>query len=357
MLRPLLIIGVVFVHIDGISDKPSEIVPTLFNWFAAFFKNGIFRGTVPTMSLIAGFLLFSAELDRSPTRLYKKKFMTLVIPFVIFNIFCFAFMATTNATLGATSPTVAILQQSMPEVLLTTFGIYEYPLNGPLHFVRDMIVTVMLVPILSYLIRHAPWLGLFTLAAFFGADMDGALIFRWTSLILFYIGGVAAVYKWNLLSLDKYSKPCLLILVIMCIVIIGFRIDDNTILVMTAPFLIWSAVTMLDNTKIQGWALDFSKYSFFIFVTHMPLLGLLWWATTHHARWIPYAIYWFAAPLLTVSLLKIIYDAASRYIPAVFNFAIGSRSAKPAFRERRMTSRPADAPVYSPEFRLTLTNS
>ncbi|WP_426189174.1 hypothetical protein [Massilia sp. DWR3-1-1] len=58
LLRPLLIIGVVFVHTSGISDMPSQLDPNFFNANTAFFKNGVFRGTVPTMSLIAGFLLF-----------------------------------------------------------------------------------------------------------------------------------------------------------------------------------------------------------------------------------------------------------------------------------------------------------
>lgn len=96
MLRPLLIIGVVFVHIQGISDVPSEIGVGVFEWIAAFFKNGFFRATVPTMSLISGFLLFSSDIVKYPRRLFEKKFSTLVIPFLIFNLYALGVMSGMN---------------------------------------------------------------------------------------------------------------------------------------------------------------------------------------------------------------------------------------------------------------------
>jgi succinoglycan biosynthesis protein ExoH len=356
-LRPLLIVGVVFVHVSGLADKPSEIDPTLFNLFASFFKNGIFRGTVPTMSLIAGFLLFNAGLDQHPSKLFRKKFMTLVIPFVIFNLVCLAFMMAMNAVFGMVFPALPDLRQPMHAVLSRIFGLHDYPINAPLHFVRDMIVTMMLVPVLGKMIRYAPMIGLVALAIIFGTNQDGDLIFRASSLLLFYIGGVAAVYKWNVLALDRYAGVSLLLLLVICAATIGLRFDNNTVLVMTAPFLIWSSVALLRHSWIEVFALRVSKYSFFIFAAHMPLLGLTWWATVNYARWIPYPLYWMLTPILIVTFLKKTYDAAMYIVPTAFNFAIGARATVPVFEERRKTYRPNNAPVYSPETRMRLTHS
>lgn len=357
MLRPLLIIGVVFVHIAGISDHPSEITPSLFNWFAAFFKNGVFRGTVPTMSLISGFLLFSAGLDQSPLRLFKKKFATLAIPFLIFNIYCFLFMAGMNLGFGSVFPGLPILNQSIGHFIAVIFGLTGYPINGPLHFVRDMMVAIALVPLLSVILRNCPWIGLIFLVIFFGTNMDGTLIFRASSLILFYIGGAAAIYNWNLLALDKHAKGCLVLFMAACLIIIGFRIDDNTFLVTVAPFLIWPSAALLKNTKVEAWAIGFCRYSFFIFAAHMPIIMSSWWVVTHHARWIPYPVYWFAAPISTVMLLKLIYDIAMKVTPEAFSFLIGSRADRPLFVDRRSVRRPVDAPVYSQEMRQSLKRS
>jgi succinoglycan biosynthesis protein ExoH len=357
MLRPLLIIGVVFVHIAGISDKPSEITPGLFNWFAAFFKNGFFRGTVPTMSLISGFLLFNAGLDQSPKTLFKKKLATLAIPYIIFNAYCLLFMAGMNAAFGPVFPSLMSLQQSSAHLVGAFFGLTDYPLNSPLHFVRDMMVAIMLVPVLGIFLRHAPLPGLGALAVIFGLDLDGPLIFRASSLLLFYIGGAAAVHRWNLLALDKYAKACLAAFIVVCVVTVGGRIDDNTCLVAVSPFLIWPAASLLRKTRLEAWAIGFCKYSFFIFAAHMPIIGTAWWAVTHHARSIPYPVYWFAAPVLCILLLKLVYDAALKIAPDAFNYIIGARATTPAFVDRRRAARPFNAPVYSPEVRLALQQS
>lgn len=357
VLRPILIMGVVLVHVSGSADNPAKMDHSIFNFFASFFQNGLFRGTVPTMSLIAGFLIFQAKLDQYPADLFRKKFTTLVIPFIIFNLLCLGFMVAVNSLLGPVFPNLPDLHDSLHQIVSTIFGFYSYPIDVPLHFVRDMIVTVAMVPLLGYMIRRAPALGLLGLVAIFGLDFDGHLIFRASSLILFYIGGIAAVYEWNLLFLDKYAKQSALLLLAICAATIGLHFSDNSILVMTAPFLIWSSVSLLKNTRIEAWAVRFSKYSFFIFAAHMPLLSLSWWATTHHARWIPYPLYWMLAPVVVVAFLKMVYDIAGRTMPKAFNFAIGARAAVRAYEERRKTYRPANAPVYSPELRLTLANS
>jgi succinoglycan biosynthesis protein ExoH len=357
MLRPILIMGVVLVHVSGDAGNSTSMDHSIFNFVASFFQNGLFRGTVPTMSLIAGFLVFHANLDQYPGALFRKKFMTLVIPFVIFNLLCLAFMVATNALLGPVFFIFPHSQNLLHQIVPSIFGFYDYPIDGPLHFVRDMIVTVGMVPLLGYMIRHAPVLGLLALVTVFGMNFDGYLIFRASSLILFYIGGVAAVHQWNLLFLDKYAKPGVALLLIICAVTTGLRFTDNTVLVITAPFLIWSSASLLKNTRIEAWAVRFSKYSFFIFAAHMPLLALSWWVTTHHIRWIPYPVYWLLAPIGVIAFLKIMYDVAIRIMPKAFNFALGARASIRVYDERRKTYRPAGAPVYSPELRLALIHS
>lgn len=356
MLRPLLIIGVVFVHIAGISDLPSQLVPGAFNWFAAVFKNGVFRGTVPTMSLISGYLLFNAKLDKTPQKLFVKKLSTLLVPFIIFNIYYFLFMVGIKSTIGLEFPNLNNLQKIPLDLLLSIFGIIEIPINGPLHFVRDMMVAVMLVPLLSIFLRKSPWLGLLLLIAIFGTDMDGLLVFRASSLILFYIGGAAAVYNWNVLALDKYAKPFLAIFMAACLATIAFQIDDNTILVTASPFLIWPAASLLRNSRLEAWAIRFCKYSFFIFVAHMPIMETLWFGVLHYARWIPYPVYWFAAPVATVAILKVTYDFSMKIAPRSFNFIIGARADKPIVVDRRRAPRAVGASVYSPEMRLAMAN-
>lgn len=352
LLRPILIVGVVFLHVPGVPTNPSELNPTLANLIVAFFQNGVFRGTVPTMSLIAGYLLFSAGLDQAPRKLLTKKFMTLLVPFVIFNLACFAFMEAMNQVLGDVFPWLAKVKHSVPTLIDPIFGLSGMPIDGPLHFVRDMIVAILLAPAFGVAIRRAPWAGGAAIVLIFGSDLDGHLILRASSLLLFYIGGVMAVYQWNLAALDRYAEPLLALFFGLCAAVIVFRIDNNVVLVMVAPFLIWPSVALLQNAAIAPAIRNFSKYSFFIFSAHMPILYLTWWAVDRHARWIPYPVYWVLAPICVIALLKVVFDVLDRVAPTALAFAIGARTSVPVSRERRKTPRPAGAPVYSADFRL-----
>lgn len=352
MLRPILIFGVVFVHVSGLSDNPADLVG-VFQHFAGFFKDAVFRGTVPTMALVAGYLLFSANLDLAPVKLFKKKFTTLAVPFFVFNLGYILFMVMLKYAFNVVIGTdyTAVHQVWWSEAVL---GMYTYPANAPLHFVRDMLVTVALAPVLGLAIRSTPWLGLAVITIIFGTNQDGHLILRGSSFILFYIGGMAAVGKWNVLALDKYAKYLLAAFLLMCLGHIVFEGQDNTYLVMSAPFMVWSSMSLLQNTRVEAWAMKWTKYSFFVFAAHMPLLVLSWWFVLNHARWVPFPVYWFAAPLVTIGALAWVYDFAMQYAPTAFNFAIGSRAPKPAFVDRRKAPRPVNAPVFSPEYRAAL---
>jgi succinoglycan biosynthesis protein ExoH len=356
MLRPLLIIAMVFSHLRGLSTDMSDIAPGFFNHFNAFVVHGLGKGTVPTMSLIAGFLLFSMNLDLQACKLFKKKFMTLVVPFVFFNLAYVAYMWFTNVTMNMTR-NVEILEavQKMGWFDLL-FGINQYPINGPMHFVRDLIVFVLFAPLLGGIIRTVPVLGLFGMIIIFGFNQDGDLVFRGTSFIVFYIGGMAAIHNWNMTALDKYAKQCAVLFVLICIALMTFKMKDNTILVMAAPFLIWPAASLLTNTRVEAWGMKYSKYSFFVFAAHMPFMEQAWWLVTHQLKFVPYVVYWVFAPLVIMGALVLVYNVSMRYAPTAFNLIIGCRGSKPKRVERRKTARPVNAPVYSAEERVTLAH-
>jgi len=356
MLRPLLIIAMVFSHMQSTSINMSDIDPGFFNHVGAFFIHGIARGTVPTMSMIAGFLLFSMSLDLQFTKMVKKKMTTLVIPFIAFNLAYVAYVVVCDIVFKENRlGDLATLAASIGwfDVL---FGFGQYPVNAPLYFVRDLIVFSLMAPLLGGIMRTLPVLGLAGLIVIFGFNHDGNLVFRSSSLILFYIGGMAAVYKWDLLAMDKYAKPCAVIFLLLCLALMAFKMADNTILVMAAPFLIWPAASLLSKTRIEAWGLKHAKYSFFIFAAHMPLMELTWLAVTGPLKFVPYIVYWAITPFAVSAFLMVVYNVSMRVAPTAFNIMVGARPAKPKYADRRKTARPVNAPVYSAEERMTLAH-
>lgn len=324
VLRPLLIFGIVFVHVPGQLDRPSMMGSTWFDYVTGFFQLGLFRGTVPMLSLIAGFLLFRAGLDLVPAKLYRKKFNTIAVPFLVFNVLL--------ALLGAAIQyhTGFVYMRNLVGVeardwVNALFGIKAVPFNYPLYFLRDLIVLIALAPLFGWFLRRRPIVGLLAVALVFGCGFDGFLLRRDSSAVVFYLGGWLALAGRDLRAADRLALPALLLLCLLCAAPMVFRIDDNTFLVYTAPFLIWPAVSLLQGGAVWDWALRMSKYSFFVFVGHAPLLELVYLGHRTLLPGLPYEAFWFAGPVLTIATLVALYRILMRVAPRAFNAVIGAR--------------------------------
>jgi succinoglycan biosynthesis protein ExoH len=327
VLRPLLIFGVVLLHVPGQVDKPSRMGLGWFDWFSGFFEIGLFRGTVPTLSLIAGFLLFRAGLDLAPGALYRKKARTLLVPFLVFNVGLVMLVALLQSCFHLVFLR-DLLRGAAHDWINALAGVKAVPLNYPLYFLRDLIVLVALAPVLGWLLRRRPRTGMVLVGLVFGLGLDGWLVLRDASAVMFYLGGWLALAQGELTAADRWALPCAAALCLLCVATMVLRLDDNTCLVYAAPFLIWPAVSLLKGTALWAWALRTSRYSFFVFLAHAPLLELLYqgWLALHPYAAIPYELFWVAAPLLTIAVLIALYHAALRMAPRAFNAAIGARA-------------------------------
>jgi succinoglycan biosynthesis protein ExoH len=72
-----------------------------------------------------------------------------------------------------------------------------------------------------------------------------------------------------------------------------------------------------------------SKYSFFLFLGHAPILMLTWILYGRYGSAIPYPVYWVMAPLIVSAILVGVYQLALGTMPRVFKAMIGA-STKPA---------------------------
>ncbi|WP_296947668.1 acyltransferase [uncultured Massilia sp.] len=329
VLRPLLIFGVVFLHVPGQVDQASLLGHGWFDYLSGFFQLGLFRGTVPTLTLIAGFLLYRAGLDLVPGKLYRKKARTIGIPFLVFNVALALMAAAIQARFDLVfmRDLVGVAPRDWINAL---FGVKAVPFNYPLYFLRDLMVLIALAPLLGWFLRRRPLVGVLLVALVFGCGFDGWLIRRDSSAVMFAIGGWLALADRDLLAADRLAVPAAVLLVLLCAALPALRIDDNTFLVYTAPFLIWPAVALLRGTALWPLALRMSKYSFFVFVAHAPLQELLYWGYVHLRRTvpIPYEAFWFLGPVLTIGILVAVYHGAMRVAPRAFNAVIGARAGK-----------------------------
>ena len=341
MLRFLMIFGIVLLHAPPYVPL-AEVANTPFDLLKAFFQHAVFRTTVPVLTFISGYLLFRSALDRTPAQLAQKKFRTVVVPFFVFNLGVLAAALTLHHGWG-----IRLSNNMMPADgkawLDAAFGLTEAPINYPLKFLRDLFALMMAAPLLGYLLRRSPWLGLALVALVYQFDLDRDFVLRNEMWLLFYCGGLAAVRNWNMRALDRHAPLCLVLFLGICACIVWFRLTHTGLLRLLAPVLIWPAASLLVPTAFGRWMARMSKYSFFIFVTHAPLLLVSMLVYTPFAAYVPYPVYWVMAPVLTSTLLVCAFRLLMWTVPSLFSIVVGSRLVvRPA--RRAPLPLPASAP-------------
>lgn len=269
MLRFLMIFGVVLLHVPPFVPF-AELSNEPFALTKAFLQLAVFRCTVPVLTVISGYLLFRSAIDQKPLRLAKKKGKTILLPFLFFNL---SLLAVALALYHAAGLSLAsgLPPASLRDWLDLGFGYRGSPINYPLNFLRDLLVLMLLAPVLGLFLRRAPWIGLALVFGIFMNNLDGPLLLRDVMAPVFYLGGLAAVRRWNLTVFDRFAWPALVVFLLACCWIVTMRVANTNYLRLVAPFLIWPAAALLAPTAFGRWMAGMSKYSFFVFVAHAPV--------------------------------------------------------------------------------------
>lgn len=343
MLRFMLIGLVVFLHISDPPPVATLDFSNAFDVLRVFTQDQLGRICVPALTLISGYLLFHANLDLAPVKLYLKKARTLLIPFFVFNICYFLLVAAVEYGTGYV-PFQPLGSLSDMQIINMLFAYNAAPMNNPLHFLRELFVLILLSPLFGWFLRRAPQAGLLLVAGLFLFNLDRDLVMRGTMAVMFYIGGMAAVCRWDVTRYDRYALPCALALVAVCVLLIALRVEDRTFIYLSAPLLVWPMASLLQDTRFGNWAEEHSQYSFFVFLSHMPLIEILRRVYVHVDGWVPEAVFIYGVPALLIGFLVQLYKVFDRLMPKTFSMMIGGR----AGRGRGRSEAPAEAGAVAP---------
>jgi succinoglycan biosynthesis protein ExoH len=320
-----MIFGIVVLHVPPFIPL-AETDPSLFASIKAFFQHAVFRTSVPVLTFISGYLLYSSNLDLRFWDLAQKKTRTLLIPLVLFNIpliIVLYFVQSHGLISHDFSEQVHPFQ--LTNWVDITLGLTKEPVNYPLSFLRDLFIISLFAPIFGFLLRRLPAVGLLAVFSIFWFNLDGLFVLRNTMPILFYLGGMAALLNWDMKKLDNFGIPLAIAFIAFCIVIIAFKIDNRNYLRIVSPFLIWPAASLISRTAFGHWIAGISKYSFFVFLMHAPLVFALSHLYKSFLSEIPYWFFWTLVPFITAFLLIKLYKFLRLLSPGAMHFALGGR--------------------------------
>ncbi|NML15633.1 acyltransferase family protein [Azohydromonas caseinilytica] len=336
LLRYVLIVGIVLLHSPPyvpITELAAH--PTTFEWTRTFFQSVLFRLSVPILSCISAYLLFSGK-TRSYTEILNKKGKTIFVPMLFWNAFAFALLYVAAV---ATHTPSEVYPFHLGTALDGMLGLTRAPWDYPLNFLRDLLVLLLLTPVLRLLLSRASYLGFALWFVIFFFDFDGPLVGRPDMPVTYALGALAAVRQWDLKRLDRFARPCLVLLFLLCAIMLVNRVADRKWFTIFTPFLIWPATSLVANSAfVKRWAPKLAAASFFIFLFHaFPLKAIA--TVLGKVPFVPFELAWFLAPALTVGLCHLLFSGLSRLCPRALGWVTGGRIARAAPRA------PAAVPV------------
>lgn len=320
-----MICGIVVLHIPPYVPL-SETGSDLFSWTKAFFSHGVFRSTVPVLTCISGYLLFSSGIDQHFKRLFAKKTKGILVPLVIWNLPLVILLYTIQAfDLSSHQFFATLYPFDCLSWLNGIFGLFAAPVNYPLNFLRDLYVLALLAPIFGTFLRRIPYIGLALVAIIFLNDWDGQLILRNTMAVNFYVGGLAAVVCWNLRYLDRHAWWLFFVFLAFSAAIVIFQIEDRRLFTILAPFLIWPASFMVAKSWLGSRIAKLAKYSFFVFLSHGPILLVISIIYGSLIGDLNSWFFWLLAPILTIISVHFAYWLLSLHTNHLLKILIGGR--------------------------------
>ena len=326
LTRYLMVIGIVVLHIPPYQSL-AELGLAPFEFIKAFFSHAVFRTTVPMLTVMSGYLLFSSKLVAEPLKLWLKKAQSLLLPLILWNIpVVLAIFIIQRYQLSGHEFSVQLYPAETRHWLNALTGLLDTPANYPLNFLRDLFALCLLAPLFRLLLNYAPYAGFALIALIYFYNLDGPFVLRNSMFISFYLGALIATQRLDIRYLDRFALPLLLLFVLFCVCIVVFDINNREPLRLLAPFMIWPVMSLLVNLRPVLWLNRFADSSFLTFLAHGPLLLLCWLAYSTLLPSAPYPLFWFLAPVFTVVLCAWLHPLLTRFFPRTASLLLGGRN-------------------------------
>ena len=350
-LRFPLIVAVLLIHtnlgnviINGINCTDGYNIPVYDN--LRFFISGIIGDiAVPLFYFISGFLFFyKTELFTSKVYFQKlrKRGKTLLIPYLFWNlVVVILFLLTQTFLSNLTSGRNLLITDYTWINWLKAFWNGNvpgdnYPINYPLWFIRDLMITVLFSPIIYYLVKSFKHYILVLLAIFWLFDIrlpiDG---FSTTAFFFFASGTYFSIFRKNFVTIFSSSISYLMGGYLITILLnwyfseFAWSVYIHRVCILIGLPVVISLVACCISKQHWQMPASLTNSSFFIFVYHgMPLAfvmkGLCKYIQPQAD--LSFSLIYLLSPIITIAIGLIIYNLLVRYLPRFTAFITGARS-------------------------------
>jgi surface polysaccharide O-acyltransferase-like enzyme len=295
-LRLALIVSLVFLRygavpgsdslgIEGYHGQAAPLASIAVS-FAAFFS----FSAVPMLAAISGWLFFrGATPDRMPefAPRWRKRVRSLLLPSVLWSAGALV-GALALMRLGVSVPSAADLDFSAGPfaVANAVLGLTEAPFAVQFWFVRDLILSVALAPLVWLAASRAPRVSVAILAAAWLADQDFGIFLRLDTILFFVVGAALAIHRVDVRPVERLAAPlaAAFLLALTARTFAPWATGQSEGLwldLLTAAMRVlgvaalWSAAGLLARGPAGAVARVWGPAAFFVYCAHYPLIAVV----------------------------------------------------------------------------------
>lgn len=257
---------IILLHAEAVAQYCNS--ETIEYKFWHFICENLCSAALPALFFISGFLLFRNYNFATVEVKFKRRCKRLLIPYLSWNVvFCLFYLVGAILIPRLAMRVDAFQLNSFSGVLDKIISINTPPIDGPLWFIRTLIIYTLISPLLYYIITKHKSLGFILILAYvvvayyFGFITKIGMSYPCYAILAFYIGGVLACRN-HLNIVSRFSSPIFSIISVIGLCLLAYAGTQGSI---------WGSRYVALMTEIGKFCL-------------LPLLFnlLLWFKKTHN---------------------------------------------------------------------------
>ena len=363
LLRFPLAIIIVIDHTFLNTHVVSRVIGQLDNWgiflaVRSFIRSFLLGQSVPIYFFIAGYVFFLNIKLTGDIYLRKmsNRFKSLVIPYILWNMLAIVVAILSHYIQVYIGKEVGEINLSFDSIA-KCFWNYDgsiigkpcdpsgYPIDGPLWFVRNLIVIAFITPVINWCYKSTGWLLPLVsgVAWFIDVDLGNPMLSSIVTGIFFFSwGGYISINQKNVLNeFIRLRVSCALCYIVSGMILVAIYLSFplpevivkqvgyiKNVTIITGFFCAFNiALSLIKNFHLKPSEL-LSKASFFVYAAHVIVLGYVFNAMT--IVFPPVSEYsWFFDLIITDIVLCAgltgIYIWMHRYTPGILRLFTGGR--------------------------------
>lgn len=330
LARVILIAAIVFHHIR----IPAEL--SFFTWdnlgyARGYLQIGVFKTATATLTVISGYLLFSSKFELNPIGFLQKKFNTLFVPLLIWNIPGALLLSVLHSNGQYLTKYDNLADGSILNWANALIGLTQESINYPLHFLRNLLAcNVIALLVVGIFRKHA--IAVFAAIIVIGFfNLEGSLVTRDDILMGFFLGGFAASTAIDHEAVDFMLPVSMPGFLVSAFVMFYWEINyDSTwgMLHRLLSFLaVWPFIGYLSRSNFGRTLASNSNYAFFVFLSHYYVSLLLFAVCARFIDMQHFYVYFLLAGPLTIGICILLQRGLKWFAPLSLAIATGGRAA------------------------------